>query len=264
MTHAHTPLEIAEIEVDPRLGCIGIASCPGRGMRKSAKMKADRNLDADLQQIRDWGAAAVVSLVEPAELGWLQVPHLGQEVERHGMKWLHISIKDGGVPEDEAERIWAEVGPRIRGLLQEGQRVLFHCRAGHGRSGMMAARLLIELGWSAESAISEVRRVRPGAIEGAAQQAAVRGWDKVTTMTKSQETSGGFSLRDMAKIADELGHGDSRFAKALKAGVEGKSPEGRPLAKGQRILIAGLKGPRRDSPQTRSPRRMRLNGSGSK
>ena len=174
MTHTPTPLEIAEIEVDPRLGCIGIAPCPGRRMRKSAKVNADRNLGTDLQQIRDWGAAAVVSLVEPAELGWLQVPHLGQEVERHGMKWLHIPIKDGGVPEDEAERIWAEVGPRIRGLLQEGQRVLFHCRAGHGRSGMMAARLLVELGWSAESAISEVRRVRPGAIEGAAQQAAVR------------------------------------------------------------------------------------------
>ncbi len=114
MTHAYPPLEIAEIEVAPCLGCIGIAPCPGRGMRKPAKMNADRNLGTDLQQIRDWGAAAVVSLVEPAELGWLQVPHLGQEVERHGMKWLHIPIKEGGVPEDEAERIWAEVGPRSR------------------------------------------------------------------------------------------------------------------------------------------------------
>ena len=55
MTHAYPPLEIAEIEVAPRLGCIGIAPCPGRGMRKSAKLKADRNLGTDLQQIRDWG-----------------------------------------------------------------------------------------------------------------------------------------------------------------------------------------------------------------
>ena len=191
----------------------------------------------------------------------LQVPHLGQEVERHGMKWLHIPIKDGGVPEDEAERIWAEVGPRIRGLLQEGQRVLFHCRAGHGRSGMMAAKLLVELGWSAESAISEVRRVRPGAIERGAQEATVRGWGSVTTKTKSQENSGGYSLKEMVKIAEKMGYGDDPFTKALRAGIEGKSPEGRPLAKGQRILIAGLKG---SSPQTRSPRRMRLNGSGSK
>ena len=162
---------------------------------------------SDLQQIRDWGAAAVVSLVEPAELGWLQVPHLGQEVERHGMKWLHIPIKDGGVPEDEAERIWAEVGPRIRGLLQEGQRVLFHCRAGYGRSGMMAARLLVELGWSAERSITEVRRVRPGAIERGAQEAAVRGWGSVMTRTKSQENSESFDLKDMVKRLERLGHG---------------------------------------------------------
>ena len=158
------------------------------------------------------------------------------------MKWLHIPIKDGGVPEDEAERIWAEVGPRIRGLLQEGQRVLFHCRAGYGRSGMMAARLLVELGWSAESAISEVRRVRPGAIEGAAQQAAVRDWGSVMTMTKSQETSESFDLKDMVRRLERLGHGDSQFANALRAGIEGKSPAGRPLAKNQRLLIAGLKG----------------------
>jgi hypothetical protein len=116
------------------------------------------------------------------------------------MEWLHIPIKDGGVPEDEAERIWAEVGPRIRGLLQEGQRVLFHCRAGHGRSGMMAARLLVELGWSAERSITEVRRVRPGAIERGAQEAAVRGWGSVTTMTKSQETYENFNLNPL-KVA---------------------------------------------------------------
>ncbi len=129
---------------------------------------------------------------------------------------------------------------------------------------MMAARLLVELGWSAERSITEVRRVRPGAIERGTQETAVRGWGSVMTRTKSQENSGGYSLKEMVKIAEKMSYGDDPFTKALRAGIEGKSPEGRPLAEGQRILIAGLKGPRRDSPQTRSPRRMRLNGSGSK
>ena len=43
------------------------------------------------------------------------------------MEWLQIPIKDGGVPEDETERIWAEEGPMIRGLLEVWQQVLFHC-----------------------------------------------------------------------------------------------------------------------------------------
>ncbi len=120
---------------------------------------------------------------------------------------------------------------------------------------------MAERGRDVERAITEVRRVRPGAIERAAQEAAVRGWGSVTTMTKSQENSGGYSLKEMVKIAEKMGYGDDPFTKALKAGVEGKSPGGLPLPKGQRLLIAGLKG---SSPQTRSPRRMRLNGSGSK
>ncbi len=124
--------------------------------------------------------------------------------------------------------------------------------------------MLVERGCGVERAITEVRRVRPGAIERAAQEATVRGWGSVTTMTKSQKPSENFGLRGLIRAADRMGLGDDRFTKALRAGLEGKSPAGRPLAKGQRILIAGLKGPRRDSPQTRSPRRMRLNGSGSK
>jgi protein-tyrosine phosphatase len=168
------PLEIAEIEVG--LGRIGISPCPGRGMRNSRSMTADRDLGADLRRIRDWGATTIISVIVPAELGWLQVPHLPGEVLRHRMDWLLVPVRDRDVPDDKAERAWANHGARIRGYVQQGQRILFHCRAGHGRSGMMAARLLIELGWDADLAISEVRRVRPGAIERASQEAAVRGW----------------------------------------------------------------------------------------
>ncbi len=105
----------------------------------------------------------------------------------------------------------------------------------------MAASVLVERGWELERAITEVRRVRPGAIERAAQEAAVRGWGSVTTMTKSQENSGGYSLKEMVKIAEKMGYGDDPFTKALKAGAEGKTVGGLPLAKGQRVIIAGLK-----------------------
>ena len=41
---------------------------------------------------------------------------------------------------------------------------------GLGRSGMIAARLLVELGEEPRAAIQRVRQVRPGAIETAAQE----------------------------------------------------------------------------------------------
>jgi len=51
--------------------------------------------------------------------------------------------------------------------------VLIHCTGGLGRSGMIAARLLVELGEEPRLAMQRVRAARPGAIETAAQEAYV-------------------------------------------------------------------------------------------
>jgi len=150
--------------VETGAGAIGIAPCPGRF----------RSLAQDLDAIGAWSAVLVVTLVEDAELAPRSVVELGREVERRGMTWLHAPISDFGVPDAGFEARWAAAGRRVRQVLRDGGRVLVHCRAGLGRSGMIAARTLVELGWTAEDAIAAVRRARPGAIETPEQEAAVR------------------------------------------------------------------------------------------
>jgi protein-tyrosine phosphatase len=59
--------------------------------------------------------------------------------------------------------------------LRWGSRVLVHCRGGLGRAGTVSARLLVELGVPPVEAIRQVRRVRVGAIETAAQERYVLG-----------------------------------------------------------------------------------------
>ena len=49
-----------------------------------------------------------------------------------------------------------------------------HCMAGRGRTGTMIACYLVSQGMSAEDAIAEVRRARPGSIQTEAQEQAVR------------------------------------------------------------------------------------------
>jgi ADP-ribosyl-[dinitrogen reductase] hydrolase len=56
--------------------------------------KLDRDLALDLDAIRKWGAAAVVTLVEDEKLSPLRVPRLGDEVRRRGMAWYHLPIVD--------------------------------------------------------------------------------------------------------------------------------------------------------------------------
>jgi ADP-ribosyl-[dinitrogen reductase] hydrolase len=135
----------------------------------------DRDLSLDLDTVRDWGAAAVVTLVEPKELVVLRVEHLGEEVLRRRMLWFHLPIIDVSTPDEGFERQWEVAGNELRMLLRSGRDVLVHCRGGLGRAGTIAARLLIELGMEPATAIRQVRAVRPGAIETLEQEKYVLG-----------------------------------------------------------------------------------------
>ena len=168
------PLQIAEVRVAPGQGRIGITFCPGKHDRWAITGAWARDLALDLDAVATWGARLVLTLVEPAELTALKVPTLGAEVLRRGMDWRHLPIADFSVPTEAFERDWLQQGPAIRGLLRQGHDVLVHCKGGMGRAGMMAARLLVEMGWAPDVAIRTVRRVREGAIETPAQLALVR------------------------------------------------------------------------------------------
>lgn len=87
-----------------------------------------------------------------------------------GLTWLRLPIPDASVPGPSFEAAWVQAGPQWRGLLTRGDRIVIHCRGGLGRSGLVAARLLVELGDSAREALLRVRAARPGAVETAEQE----------------------------------------------------------------------------------------------
>jgi hypothetical protein len=172
-SHTH-PLQIAEVRASPSHGRIGITFCPGKHDHLAATGAWARDLALDLDAITAWGAQLVLTLVEPAELTALKVPDLGAEIVGRGIAWRHLPIADYAVPTEAFEHQWATQGPEIRALLRSGADVIVHCKGGLGRAGMMAARLLVELGMAPEQAIREVRRARKGAIETPSQLALVR------------------------------------------------------------------------------------------
>jgi len=167
------PLQIASIRVGDRLGCIGLAACPGRKAGHTATGASERDLGIDLDAVKGWGAAAVVTLITQDEASLLGVEPMGKEVARRGMVWFHLPIVDFSTPDATFDRQWASIADQLHGTLATGRNLLVHCRGGLGRSGTIAARLLIERGWTAEAAIAQVRAVRPGAIETPAQEAYV-------------------------------------------------------------------------------------------
>lgn len=139
---------------------IGISRLPGRS----------GDLIGDISAIRDWGATVVVSMTGFPEMAAKGAGDLANLLAASGIAHLHFPIRDFGTPEQADER-WNELAGIVHARLDAGEAVLLHCMGGHGRSGMVALRLLVERGMEPQAALQLVRVERPGAVETAAQEA---------------------------------------------------------------------------------------------
>lgn len=166
-TSQSSPLRIAEVRFGEREGRLGLTLCPGK---KDPEYGWDRDLQEDLRVIRNWGASLIISLIEPHEFRLLHVPEFGDSAARIGISWIHLPIRDVHVPDDRFESGWSAVRPEVHYRIGTGERILIHCRGGLGRTGLVAARILVERGCLPRDAVHRVRAVRPGAIETLAQE----------------------------------------------------------------------------------------------
>ena len=162
------PLRIDSLPVGN--GHLGLTLCPGKKGDSVFGAEWDRDLDVDLDVIKAWGAQAVVTLIEDSEFDLLSVKGLGDESRARGMDWHHFPTPDLGVPTPKAMERWRELSPRLHRILENGGRVLVHCRGGLGRAGTIAALLLVERGRPAGEAMTLVRAARPGSIETGKQE----------------------------------------------------------------------------------------------
>ena len=151
-------------------GLLGLTLCPGKQGDSVHGAPWARDLDADLDAVADWGAAAVVTLLEDDEIEHLGATGLADGVRARGMAWHHLPVRDVDVPGEDAMQSWRGLAPQLHRILEGGGRVLVHCRGGLGRAGTIAALILTERAWSAKAAIDAVRAARPGAVETPEQE----------------------------------------------------------------------------------------------
>lgn len=164
------PLQICTLRLPAAPGRIGITFCPGKQDGSGFGAGWMRDLALDLQALREWGATAVLTLIEAHEFDLLGVPQLGQAVCDAGMAWHHAPIVDLGKPDAVFMAGWAMLASRLVERMQRGEGVAVHCRGGLGRAGTVAAMLAIELGQTPGAALRAVRAVRPGTVETATQE----------------------------------------------------------------------------------------------
>ena len=101
---------------------------------------------------------AVLSLLTAEEERDLDLRGEAGEVRTQEMQFTSFPIPDRQVPRSEAKL--AEVLERIARDLSTGKNVLVHCRQGIGRSGLVAACLLVKKGMSPGAAVESVAVAR--------------------------------------------------------------------------------------------------------
>ena len=147
-------------DVEAGNGKIGISPLPGLFL----------SLEEDVAAIVAWGGRMVMSMVGEAELPIAQ-GGLGLLLANRDVVWIHLPVVDFGAPSAAVEQQWPGASQAAHAVLDQGGRVLVHCRGGCGRSGMAALRLLVERGEEPASALRRLRAVRPCAVENQGQLA---------------------------------------------------------------------------------------------
>jgi ADP-ribosyl-[dinitrogen reductase] hydrolase len=183
-TSLSDPLRVFWVPELPIDGALGLTLAPGKRGRSYFGFTWERDLEADLERLREHHRADVlVSLMEDFEYPMLGVPDLLHRAQSHGLEVRHFPIQDLSVPAPDRAAAFDALVTELRADLNAGRRVVVHCRGGIGRSGLVAASIVTTFGDAAREAIARVRRAQPKAVETAEQARYV---ETFANRTKSQ------------------------------------------------------------------------------
>ena len=130
---------------------------PGK-LALMARPRAGDWLEDEIAHWRTSGVNTVVSLLETEEVSDLGLQRERALCEQHGIAFLSFPIADRGVPASMREA--KGLAETLLGRIAKGQAVAIHCRAGIGRSSIIAGSALVLDGMSANDALAAIGTAR--------------------------------------------------------------------------------------------------------
>ena len=162
-------LAISDVPVAPFPATLALMACPGARAVPAGCDAVRETFRRDVEMLAAAGVALVLSCLQAEELP-LRRSEVAELFGAADVEWRLLPIPDMSAPDPALDSRLQGLLTQAEVYLERGQRVAIHCKAGLGRTGMVAARLLMRQGCSASAAIAAVRTSHDhAAIETAAQ-----------------------------------------------------------------------------------------------
>jgi protein-tyrosine phosphatase len=130
---------------------------PGR-LWIAARPRGSDWLYDEMRRWRDQGAGEILSLLTPMEERDLGLENESAAAQESGMSFLSLPVADRDIP--PSETTFTRALESLDSALSAGRTVVVHCRQGIGRSGIVAACLLVLNGIAPEAAMERVTCAR--------------------------------------------------------------------------------------------------------
>lgn len=143
----------------------------GRGfLAVMAKPVAGEWVDDEFSGLREGGLRQVVSLLEDHEAFELGLEDEQGHCERHDLRFVSYPIPDRGLP--PSVRGFRDLTRSIHRETAAGRSTVVHCRAGIGRTGLVAASVLLHGGFGVDEALNRVSERRGITVPDTDEQSA--------------------------------------------------------------------------------------------
>jgi protein-tyrosine phosphatase len=122
------------------------------------KPEGGERLEDEMQALHEAGVDIVVSMLESAEAGWLDLAGEESAAERAGISFVQFPVPDGGVPADL--EMFTAFLDEIERQIVAGKRIGVHCHGCVGRAPTVVVSLLIRSGVPVQEAWEQVLAAR--------------------------------------------------------------------------------------------------------
>ena len=123
-----------------------------------ARPRGGEWLADDLQRMRNEGYDVLVSLLTQSEANEFDLAREAEISNGSGIKFISLPVADLGVP--QSVHAFRKLVDDLTAELNSGKKVAIHCRQGIGRSGLLAAALLVSSSVDPDAAIRRVSDAR--------------------------------------------------------------------------------------------------------